>query len=207
MIQTGNNQCLIVFSRNYCNETLMKHVNKNKFCHYGDVIMGAIASQITSLTIIYSTVYSDADRRKHQSSAPLAFVRGIHRWPVTSPHKRRVARKMFPFDDEIIYLFISSNLCSNDFRLHIWHLTFDISMVIKCNSESELDYLYIERSDLPAKLIDLCLFRACSGSFIKPFKPSNGIYLNRPFGIKDRTSCPRSFATRIKWLVLVDQHC
>ena len=47
--------------------------------HYGDVIMGAIAPQITSLTIVYSTVYSDADQRKHQSSASPAFVRGIHR--------------------------------------------------------------------------------------------------------------------------------
>ena len=50
--------------------------------HYNDVIMGAIASQITSLTIVYSTVYSDADQIKHQSSASLAFVRGIHRGPV-----------------------------------------------------------------------------------------------------------------------------
>ena len=41
--------------------------------------MGAIASQITSLTIVYSIVYSDADQRKYQSSASLAFVRGIHR--------------------------------------------------------------------------------------------------------------------------------
>ena len=47
--------------------------------HYDDVIMGAIASQITSLTIVYSTVYSDADQRKHQSCASLAFVWGIHR--------------------------------------------------------------------------------------------------------------------------------
>ena len=47
--------------------------------------MGAIASQITSLTIVYSTVYSRADPRKHQSFASLAFVWGIHRWPVTSP--------------------------------------------------------------------------------------------------------------------------
>ena len=54
------------------------------FHHYGDVIMGAIASQITSLTIVYSTVYSDADQRKHQSSASLAFARGIHRGPVNS---------------------------------------------------------------------------------------------------------------------------
>ena len=47
--------------------------------HYSDVIMNTMASQITSLTIVYSTVYSGADQRKHQSSASLAFVRGIHR--------------------------------------------------------------------------------------------------------------------------------
>ena len=47
--------------------------------HYNDVIMGAMASQITSLTIVYSTVYSCGDQRKHQSSASLAFVRGIQR--------------------------------------------------------------------------------------------------------------------------------
>ena len=63
---------------------------------------GAIASQITSLTIVYSTVYSGTDERKHQSSAPLAFVRGIQQWPVNSPHKEPVTRKMFPFDDVIM---------------------------------------------------------------------------------------------------------
>ena len=66
--------------------------------HYTDVIMGAIVSQITSLTIVYSVVYSDADQKKHQSSASLAFVRGIHR----GPHKWPVTRKMFPFDDVIM---------------------------------------------------------------------------------------------------------
>ena len=70
--------------------------------HYGDVIMGAIASQITNLTIVCSTVYSDADQRKHKSSASLAFVRGIQWWPVNSPHKWPVTRKMFPFDDVIM---------------------------------------------------------------------------------------------------------
>ena len=40
--------------------------------------------------------------KKHQSSASQAFVRGIHRWPVNSPHKRPVTRKMFPFDDVIM---------------------------------------------------------------------------------------------------------
>ena len=42
--------------------------------HYNDVIMGAIASQITSLTIVFSIVYLDTDQRKHQSSASLAFA-------------------------------------------------------------------------------------------------------------------------------------
>ena len=70
--------------------------------HYNDVIMGAMASQITSLTIVYSTVYSGTDERKHESSASLAFVRGIHRGPVNSPHKWPVARKMCPFDDVIM---------------------------------------------------------------------------------------------------------
>ena len=56
--------------------------------HYSDVIMGTMASQITSLAIVYSTVYSGANQRKHQSPASLAFVRGIHRWPVNSLHKR-----------------------------------------------------------------------------------------------------------------------
>ena len=70
--------------------------------HYDDVIMTTMASQITSLTIVYSIVYSDADQRKHQSSASLAFVWGIHRGPVNSPHKWPVTRKMFPFDDVIM---------------------------------------------------------------------------------------------------------
>ena len=70
--------------------------------HYSDVVMGARASQIMSLTIVYSTVYSGADQRKHQRSASLAIVRRIHRWPVNSPHKWPVTRKVFPFDDVIM---------------------------------------------------------------------------------------------------------
>ena len=64
--------------------------------------MGAMASQITNLSIICWNVCSGADQRKHQSSASLAFVRGIHRWPVNFPHKGPVTRKMFPFDDVIM---------------------------------------------------------------------------------------------------------
>ena len=72
--------------------------------HYNYVTMGSMASQITSLTIVYSTFYSGADERKHQSSASLAFVSGIHRGPVNSPHKWPVTRKMFSFDVVIIFI-------------------------------------------------------------------------------------------------------
>ena len=73
--------------------------------HYDDVIMSTIGSQITSLTIVYSTVYSGAGQSKHQSSASLASMWGIHRGPVNSPHKWQVTRKMFPFDDVIMAVF------------------------------------------------------------------------------------------------------
>ena len=81
-------KCILIYT---------KHPN-----HYDDVIMGTITSQITCLTSVYSTVYSGADQSKHQSSASLAFVWGIHRGPVNSPHKWPVTRKMFPFDDVIM---------------------------------------------------------------------------------------------------------
>ena len=70
--------------------------------HYTDFLMGPMASQITSLTIVYSTANSGGDQRKHQSSASLTFVQGIHRWSVNSPHKWPVTRNFFPFDDVIM---------------------------------------------------------------------------------------------------------
>ena len=78
--------------------------------------MGAIASQITSLTIVFLTIYLDTDQRKHQSSTSLAFVRGIHRTPVS--------RKMFPFDDVIMsfsccFEFV---ICINEEK-HLWICT------------------------------------------------------------------------------------
>ena len=66
----------------------------------------------TSLTIVYWTVYSGTDQRKHQSSASLAFVRGIHRWPVNSPHKGPVTRKLFPFDEVIMEIWPLYLACS-----------------------------------------------------------------------------------------------
>ena len=56
----------------------------HEFDHYNDVIMNAIASQITSLTTVDSTVYSRTGQRKHKSSASLAFVMGINRWPASN---------------------------------------------------------------------------------------------------------------------------
>ena len=67
--------------------------------HYNDVITSEVASWITSVSIVCSTVGPGKDQSKHQSSASLAFVWGIHRWPVNSPRKRPVTRKIFPFDD------------------------------------------------------------------------------------------------------------
>ena len=91
--------------------------------HYTDVIMGAIASQITNLTIVYLTVYSDADQRKHQSSTSLAFVRGIHRGAVNSSHKWPVPQKMFPFDGgimqttNIFMLYVMSDVIFHQVRI------------------------------------------------------------------------------------------
>ena len=77
--------------------------------HYTDVTMSPMASQITSLGIVYSTVYTGSDQRKHQSSASLAFVWRIHRRLVNSPHKRPVTWKMFSFDYVIMITALQCN--------------------------------------------------------------------------------------------------
>ena len=98
----GNLSYLLNHWNSFKHRTPPDNTTNTQFPYYTDVIMGAIASQIISLTVVYSTVYSDADQRKDQSSTSLAFVRGIHRGPVDSPHKWPVTRKMFPFDDVIM---------------------------------------------------------------------------------------------------------
>ena len=57
--------------------------------------MRVMVSQIIGVSSVCSSVCSGTNQRKHQSSASLAFVRGIHRWPVVSPHKGAVTRKSF----------------------------------------------------------------------------------------------------------------
>ena len=88
----------------------------------GDVMMNTTASQITSLAIVYSIVYLGADQRKHQSSESLAFLRGIHRWPVNSPHKWPVTRKIFPFNDVImqISVVVSPITCNSTVRSSVF---------------------------------------------------------------------------------------
>ena len=82
------------------------HASAAFLVHYNDIMMSTMTSQITSLTIVYSAAYLGVDQRRHQSSVSLAFVRGIHRWPVNSPHKGPVTRKMFPFDDVIMCMLL-----------------------------------------------------------------------------------------------------
>ena len=65
------------------------------FWHRRDIIMSTVASQITGVSIVCLTACSGAEQRKYQSSAWLAFVRGIHRWPVDSPHKGPVTQKNY----------------------------------------------------------------------------------------------------------------
>ena len=69
-------------------------INGSLLSHYNDVWMNAMASQTTSIKNAYSNVYSGANKRKHQSSASLAFVRRIHRWPLNSPHKGKTFHLM-----------------------------------------------------------------------------------------------------------------
>ena len=117
--------CQCIVHRNLCflftaisHQTSACHLNF-ALGHYDDVIMSAMASQITSLPIVYSTVYSGANQSEHQSSASLAFVWGIHRGPVNSPHKWPVTRKMFQFDD-VIKKNASANGCIHHLNLYLW---------------------------------------------------------------------------------------
>ena len=73
------------------------------YCHYGCVIMSAMASQITGISIVYTTVCLFRRRSKETPKLPVTgLCGGMHRWPVNSSHQRPVTRKIFPFDDVII---------------------------------------------------------------------------------------------------------
>ena len=135
--------------------------------------MATIASQITSLTVVYSIVYSGADQRKHQSSASLAFVWGIHRGPVNSPHKGPVTRKMFPFDDVIMLGWVSVDkvrTIKTWLRNHCMEVTLYFPMIdqhrICYHKECEIitDFNYIN-------IIYLCLIIICAHDDVIKWKP------------------------------------
>ena len=119
--------------------------------------MTAIASPITSLIIVYSTVSSGADQRKHQSSASLVFVRGIHRWPVNSPHKGPAPRKMSPFDDVIMITWHQNGGPSYVRYVRAWYTITSSVSIQRCHLKSVgIPTIKITRSDDP--LIFICEF-------------------------------------------------
>ena len=111
-----------------------------KISHYSDV---TIAPQMTSLTIVYPPAYSEADQRKHQSSASLAFVRGIHRGPVNSPHKWPVTRKVFSFDDVIVQPYDITGSWRRLFVMNL-HVYGDLNTKLKESRESKHLFIIVE---------------------------------------------------------------
>ena len=83
-----NNGLLSTINKDLINDTMVHgnfgwdYSTNLVVLHYSDVIMNTMASQITGVSIVCPTVCTGADQRNHQSSASLAFVREIHRWPV-----------------------------------------------------------------------------------------------------------------------------
>ena len=92
----------------WCNPEVQRYIiyMPPKTLHYTDVIISTTVSQITGVSIVCSAVCSCGDQRKHEISATLVFVKGIHRWPVDSPRKGPVTRKMFLSDDVILNIAI-----------------------------------------------------------------------------------------------------
>ena len=115
--------------------------------HYNGVIMTTIASQITSLAVVYSTVYSEADQRKHQRSASVAFVWGIHRdrW---IPHtKGQLREKCF-------------HLMTSSWISEPWNSCMGHSLLTR----DELNHMWTKRFDMRTRCIswqhqhDLCIY-------------------------------------------------
>ena len=141
--------------------------------------MIAMASQITSLAIVYTTVCSRRRSKKHQSSASLAFERGIHRWPVNSPHKGPVTRKMFPFDDVIMVI------RENFSRRHLHVIYFP---------SNSLCYHFIPQSDVAEFTVSSCM------KYIKYHSVNYLFSLKKHIGIGNIF---RSLVADIHWVPIV----
>ena len=115
--------------------------------------MTMLASQITSLAVVYSIVYWGVDQRKHQSSASLAFVWEIQRGPVNFPQKWPVTRKIFPFDDVIM----------DEFAVEVWHHYSDVIMGSNHQPhDCSLNHSFRRRSKKTSKLrlTGLCVWNS-----------------------------------------------
>ena len=125
--------------------------------HYIDVITNVMASQITSPTFVHSNVYSGTDQIKHQRSALLTLMRGIHRWPVNSPHKGPVTRKVFPFDDVImVWTAFKPPLCPNP---SIWYVDLWYHQYI--NSFRSSDAIWRHRYESTWLRVMACYLNKC----------------------------------------------
>ena len=127
---------------------------EKRFHHYSSIIMDAIAPQITGVSMVCSTICSGADRRKHQSSASLAVVRVLRWWPMNSPHKGPVTRKMFPFDDAITW---PGNAHTTENKRSIWH-QFDNFVVTGGRGGCAVMTTYGATSDTKVKSCQIDLF-------------------------------------------------
>ena len=162
--------------------------------------MGAMASQITSLTIVYATVCSGADLSKHGISASLAFVWGIHRWPifrwpVNSPHKWPVTGKMFPFDDVIM------GLCfwKWDFKyMVLWYLVWIMQLLLftECRNQNSGNKTRYLQEEEPITLWPILLTESGWSSFEFMACISNFIHIRQYHAItypREREKTPREY--------------
>ena len=101
--------------------------------HYSDVIRGMMVSQITSLAIVYLTIYSGADQRKHQSSASLAFVRGIHLWPFCLVLNVVMGRACCPTSNTAATIWVSCHV------IKILQLIWRYGLKVKWVAETSID--------------------------------------------------------------------
>ena len=145
-------------------------LSQTMFPRYNNVIMGSMASQITSLAVVYPAVYSGADQRRHQSSASLAFVRSIHRWLMNSPHKWRVTRKMFPFDDVIMF-------CSHPCCRQVNYRYENVQMVRQMCYHDMCKILYV-RLQLSYIKTHFHKIRIAMGKAFAKWAPAPNIYVN-----------------------------
>ena len=163
----------------------IEYLNEYVVEHYSDVIMSAIASQITGVRIAHLTICSGADQGKHQSYSSLAFVRIIHRWPMNSPHKGPVTRKMFPFDDGLygIYIYLSDGWCHESHTfLAIYALTPHRAKMLTAKYISQIHYPYISITQIFPNIKHILWMKKISRFYNNQFIKFNNLSIDFQYG-------------------------